>query len=95
MQNITTHEYDAAVFLDNDELIAHYLNEAKDDGYDTFLEALATVARAKGMSDLAQKTGLSRESLYKSLKKGANPRYETIEKILRALNVKTAFVRVG
>ncbi len=92
MQKIATYEYDAAIFLDNDELIAHYLSEAKDDGYDTFLEALATVARAKGMSDLAQKTGLSRESLYKSLKKGANPRYETIEKILCALNVKTAFV---
>ncbi len=94
MSEITLYEYDSAMFLDNEELIVHYLEEAKAEGNDAFLEALATVARAKGMSDLAQKTGLSRESLYKTLKKGAKPRYETIEKILMGLGVKTQIVSV-
>lgn len=86
-------EYDSAMFLDNDELILLYLEEAKQEGDDAFLEALATVARAKGMTELAQKSGLNRESLYKILKKGAKPRYETIEKILHGLGLKTQLVQ--
>jgi probable addiction module antidote protein len=93
-KNSILHEYDPAMFLDNNEIIIEYLDLAKQESEDAFLEALATVARAKGMTDLAQKTGLNRESLYKSLKKGAKPRYETIEKILRGLGLKNKLVYV-
>ncbi len=71
-KNIEILEYDTAMFLDNDGLIIEYLEQAKNEGDDTFLEALATVARAKGMTELAQKSGLNRESLYKILKKVQN-----------------------
>ncbi len=53
-----------------------------------FLRAVADVARARGMSKLAQDSGLGRESLYKALRPGSKPRYETVSKILTALNVK-------
>lgn len=60
----------------------------QDPNPDALLEALATVARARGMAKLAESTGLGRESLYKTLRPGAKPRYETIAKILAGLNVK-------
>mgnify|MGYP001339159456 CR=1 FL=1 len=78
--------FDAAEYLDSEEAIAEYISEAmQDPNPDVLLEALATVARARGMAKLA---GLGRESLYKTLRPGAKPRYETIAKILAGLNVK-------
>jgi probable addiction module antidote protein len=60
----------------------------EDSDPDMFLRAVADVARARGMSKLAQDSGLGRESLYKALRPGSKPRYETVSKILTALNVK-------
>ena len=81
--------FDAAEDLDSEEAIAEYISEAmQDPNPDVLLEALATVARARGMAKLAESTGLGRESLYKTLRPGAKPRYETIAKILAGLNVK-------
>lgn len=81
--------FDAAEFLDNEEIIAAYLSDAMEDSDpDAILEAIATVARARGMAKLAKDSGLGRESLYKTLSSGAKPRYETIMKIIKALGVK-------
>ena len=81
--------FDATEYLDSEEAIAEYISEAmQDPNPDVLLEALATVARARGMAKLAESTGLGRESLYKTLRPGAKPRYETIAKILAGLNVK-------
>ena len=81
--------FDAAEYLDSEEAIAEYISEAmQDPNPDVLLEALATVTRARGMAKLAESTGLGRESLYKTLRPGAKPRYETIAKILAGLNVK-------
>lgn len=81
--------FDTAEYLDSEEAIAEYISEAmQDPNPDALLEALATVARARGMAKLAESTGLGRESLYKTLRPGAKPRYETIAKILAGLNVK-------
>jgi len=83
--------FDPAEFLNSDEMIAHYLTFAMEDpNPDVFLSALSDVARAKGMTAIAEKTGLGRESLYKALKPGAAPRYETIRKVLDALGVRLA-----
>ena len=57
-----------------------------------FLAALGDVAKARGMSQVAQQAGLGRESLYKALSQGAHPRYETISAVLRALGVRFAVV---
>jgi probable addiction module antidote protein len=50
--------------------------------------ALGAVARAKGMSQIAQGAGLGRESLYKALSPNGNPEFATVLKVLRALGLK-------
>lgn len=80
--------FDAADYLDSDEAIAAYLSATlEDDDPEMFLVAIKTVARARGMTQLAKDTGLGRESLYKALAPGAKPRYDTILKVVRALGV--------
>jgi probable addiction module antidote protein len=80
--------FDVADFLDSDEMIAEYLSVAMEDpDPDHFLQAVAAVARARGMTQLAKDAGVSRESLYKTLAPGAKPRYETVFKLMHALGV--------
>lgn len=81
--------FDIAEYLDNDEVIACYLSEILSDGdMDELLEALKNVTRAKGMSEVASASGLGRESLYKALAPGAKPRFDTINRVLKALGVR-------
>jgi len=81
-------QFDAADYLDSEEVIAEYLNAALEDpNPDVFLMAISDVAKARGMSKLAKDAGLGRESLYKALSPGAKPRYDTILKLLRGLGV--------
>lgn len=80
--------FDVADYLDNEEVIAEYLNVALASEHpDLFLQAIADVAKARGMAQLARDTGLGRESLYKALAPGAKPRYDTVLKLIRALGV--------
>jgi probable addiction module antidote protein len=60
----------------------------EDENPDVFLAAVSDVAKARGMTAIANSTGLGRESLYKALTPGAKPRYETIVKVLHGLGVK-------
>ena len=86
MKNIAA--FDAADYLDNDAVISEYLNAAlEDENPNVFLQAIADVAKARGMTKLAKDTGLGRESLYKALAPGAKRRYDTIIKLVRALGV--------
>ena len=81
--------FDAADYLDSEETIAAYLSAALEDpNPDVFLVAIRDVARARGMTQLAQDAGLGRESLYKALAPGAKPRYDTLLKLVHALGVK-------
>ena len=81
--------FDVAEYLDSDEAIAAYLNEAIEEGdSDLFLSALADIARARSMSKVAEDSGLGRESLYKALRPGAKPGFATISKIMGALGVR-------
>ena len=81
--------FDAADYLDDEETIAEYLTAALEDpNPDVFLAAVRDIARARGMTQLAQDAGLGRESLYKALTPGAKPRYDTVLKLLHALGVK-------
>lgn len=80
--------FDAADYLDSDTVVAEYLNAAlEDDNPDVLLQAIADVAKARGMTQLAKETGLGRESLYKALAPGAKPRYDTVLRLMRALGV--------
>ena len=64
---IRIREFDASAYLDNDQVIAEYLTAALEDGNpDVFLSAIGNVAKARGMAEIAESTGLGRESLYKA-----------------------------
>jgi probable addiction module antidote protein len=81
--------FDASKYLDDDESIAEYLSsilEERDPGL--LAAALGDVARARGMSEIAKASGLSREALYKALRPEADPRFDTISRVLTALGVK-------
>lgn len=89
MSNVELTNFDIAQYLDNKEVIAEYLSQILADGdMDELLEALGNIAKAKGMSQIASETGLSRESLYKTFHKGTKPKFDTIIKILSSLGVK-------
>lgn len=81
--------YDSAVYLDSPEAINAYLEEAlATDDPALVAHALGTIARAQGMSQVAQKAGLSRESLYKALSNEGNPEFATIMRVMHALGLK-------
>ena len=83
-----TTEFDASKYLDSEEMIAEYLNQALASGdTDLLLSAIGDVAKARGMAQIARDTGLGRESLYKAFSTGAKPRFDTVLKVLRALGV--------
>ena len=80
--------WDTAEFLTDDELIIEYLNAALDeDDPAYFMKAVGNVARAKGMTTIAQETQLGRPSLYKALSGERDPRIGTVMKVLAALGI--------
>ncbi|MGB8816833.1 MAG: addiction module antidote protein [Rhizobiaceae bacterium] len=82
-------KFDAAEFLDNEEIIAEYLAAALEaDDPDLFITALGNVAKARGMTQVAAAIGVGRESLYKSFKSNTKLRYETVRKILDSFGVR-------
>jgi probable addiction module antidote protein len=82
-------EFDPSSFLDDDEVVAEYLTTALEDANpDVLLAAVGHVAKARGMTAIAERAGLGRESLYKALAPGAKPRYDTVLKVLHSLGVK-------
>ncbi|MBI4183710.1 MAG: putative addiction module antidote protein [Proteobacteria bacterium] len=88
-RKVEVYPFDAAEFLDSGEAIAEYLDAAvREPDPDVFLRALENVARVKGMAAIAKKAGVGRESLYKTLAPGAAPRYETVRKLLDAMDVR-------
>ncbi len=87
----TTKPFDIAEHLATQEDIQAFLQEVAATGDESdFIHALNTAARAMGMSEVARKAGVSRASLYKSLSEGANPKFETISKVTKALGCKLA-----
>ena len=81
--------FDASDYLDSEETIAEYLSAALENpDPDAFLVAVRDVAKARGISTVAANAGLGRKSLYKALKPGAQPRFDTVRRLLGALGVK-------
>ncbi len=82
LEKVEVSDYHTSDFLTNNKLIVYYLTDVLKDGdMDEILKAIQDVIKAKGISNIARQTGLSRESLYKSFRSGAKPRFETILKI--------------
>lgn len=81
-----TSKFDIADYLDSNEMIAEYLNEVLEEGDDSqLIVAIGNIAKAIGMTKIAEETGLSRPSLYKALSEGAKPQFSTIMKVLKAV----------
>ena len=86
MIDMTTTKFDIADYLDSEEMIAEYLNTVLEDGNSAdLIVAIGHVAKSIGMTKIAEKTGMSRPSLYKALSEGAKPQFETIMKVLKAI----------
>jgi len=81
-------QFDPSRHLDSEEAIAMYLEDIIEEDPDMLVIALGDVARARGMTELAEKTGLARESLYQALSENGNPTYSTIRKVLDAFGVR-------
>lgn len=76
-------------YLDDSESIAAYLTDALESEYPAFVaDALGVVARARGMSEVARKVGVSRESLYRTLSADGNPEFATVLRVLQALDLR-------
>jgi probable addiction module antidote protein len=83
-----TTRFDAADYLNTEERQVAYIAAALESGDADFVrDALGLVARARGMSEIAKKAGLNRESLYKALGESGNPEFGTVMRIVGALGL--------
>lgn len=81
--------FDITRHLDSEEAMAEYLSQVLEDGDNAeLIRALGHIAKAKGMATVAKDSGLGRESLYKALSEGSQPRFDTITKVINALGLK-------
>lgn len=91
MSGIKLQPFDAADYLKSEEDVLAYLEAVLDDGDPRLLAAaLGDIAKARGMAHLAAETGLSRESLYKSLSGDRAPSSDTLFKVMRGLGFRLA-----
>lgn len=82
-------EFDAAPYLDSEEAIAAYLTDILEENDPGLLAAaLGDIARARGMTEIAKAAGITREALYKALRPGSEPRFETVNRVCTALGVR-------
>lgn len=81
-------EFDPAEYLSSPEAIAEFIADALETGDAAYIsKAIGIAARARGMSELARETGLSREQLYRSFSERGNPTLRTIMAVTKALGV--------
>ena len=86
MKPVKTTVWDPAEYLETEEQIAVYLEDIfKSADPDLIIAAIGDVARARGMSKIANAANRGRESLYKSFSQGGNPSFETVMKVLSSL----------
>ncbi|MBN8923360.1 MAG: putative addiction module antidote protein [Rhodanobacter sp. 68-29] len=91
--NAELRPFEMADLLDSEAAVAGYLTQVLAGGdTDELLRALGHVAKARGIAEIAEASGLGRESLYKALRPGAKPRFETLAKVCHAVGVKLVAV---
>ncbi len=76
-------EFDASRYLDSDEAIAQYLKAIREEED----PALGHIARSRGMTEIARASGLTREALYRASRPNAQPRFDTVARVGKALGV--------
>ena len=88
---IKLRKWDSAEHLKTEEDMQAYLQaciEESNNDAAFIAKALGNIARAKGMAQLSKDTGLGRESLYKALSGEVNPSFDTVIKVVKALNLR-------
>jgi probable addiction module antidote protein len=89
MAKVGTTGFDSAEYLDSAEAVAAYLAAYLESGSPEELRfALSTVARSRGISDLADRSGVSRQGIYKALGEEGNPSFETMRSIFAAMGLR-------
>ena len=89
-------EFDMAGHLGSDEDIAAYLSLVIAEGDAAELaDALGHAAKARGMTEIAQAAGIGREALYKALRPGAHPRFDTVARVCTALGLRLTVQPAG
>jgi probable addiction module antidote protein len=84
-----TRPFDAARYLESPDAVAEYLDAALETGDAAFIaRSLGTIARARGMTEIAREAGLGRESLYKALGEHGNPELGTVLRVMKALGLR-------
>ena len=84
-----TRKWDVTEFLDSEKRIALFLEAAFEDGDPSLITAaLGDVARARGMTQMAKDTGISREALYRALSKDGQPEFNTVLKVMKAFGLR-------
>ena len=84
-----TKPFDISEHLNSPEEIRLFLQEVLETGEESdFIHALSIAAKAMGMTQVAEKAGVTRASLYKSLSQNGNPRFTTVSKVTKALGLK-------
>jgi probable addiction module antidote protein len=82
-------DFDVTEYLEDDQAIAEYLTIVLEEDDPALLAAaLGDIARARGMSEIAKASGLTREALYRALRENSQPRFDTINRVCHALGVK-------
>ncbi len=82
-------EFDAAEYLTSDADVAAYLTTILEENDAALLAAaLGDIARARGMTQVAKDSGITREALYKALRPGSEPRFDTVSRVCAALGVR-------
>lgn len=82
-------EFDGAAYLDDEASMAAYLTDILEANDAALLaSALGDIARARGMTEIAKSAGITREALYKALRPGSAPRFDTVSRVCTALGVK-------
>lgn len=95
VRRLGVRRFDAAEYLrDEADIVAYLEAAAADDDPRVLAAALGDVARARGMTELARKTGITREALYQSLSPEGNPELVTLTKVLRAFGMRLSIQSV-
>ena len=86
---LETTKWDTAEFLDSPEMIASYIEAVMEDADPALITlALGNIARSKGMTEIAKKTGVTREGLYKALSAEGDPRLTTFLGVIKSLGLR-------